>query len=200
MSPRDPELSQRMREGSIAKIVESSLDLFSRKGFYATSMSEVAANAGVSKGLAYSYFRSKDDLVLEAIRRRLDHLTDLVETVGDIDDPRERLDALIGRFIEDVERNPAAFRLYFSLILQEESSTAFREAVHLFQGRVDRYLESILHTITELGSPDPEADLLLFRSTLLGLSFRIALSPESVLIDRARRRLMELVMSGPVQK
>lgn len=49
-------------------ILEVAVDLFSEKGYNATSMSEVARRAGVSKANVFHHFGSKHELYLEVIR------------------------------------------------------------------------------------------------------------------------------------
>ncbi len=52
-----------------AKLIETALHLFARKGVSGTSIKDIAREAGVAQGLLYHYFASKDDLlwgVLEA--------------------------------------------------------------------------------------------------------------------------------------
>jgi AcrR family transcriptional regulator len=46
------------------RIIDRALALFAEKGYRETTMSEVAKAAGVATGLAYRYFRAKEDLVL----------------------------------------------------------------------------------------------------------------------------------------
>ena len=46
-----------------ADLLASGQDLFVRKGIAATTLEEITDGAGVSKGLFYQYFASKDDLV-----------------------------------------------------------------------------------------------------------------------------------------
>lgn len=55
--------------GSRGRLLDAGLELFSRRGYAETSVSEVARAAGVSKGLVYYYFDAKRDL-LEAVMRR----------------------------------------------------------------------------------------------------------------------------------
>ena len=50
------------REKSIEKIRNSAVHLFSKHGFSATTMEMIAKHAKVSKGLAYNYFRSKNQI------------------------------------------------------------------------------------------------------------------------------------------
>jgi AcrR family transcriptional regulator len=47
------------------RILDTALRLFATKGYEGTSMRDIAATAGCSLGLAYRYFASKEDMVLE---------------------------------------------------------------------------------------------------------------------------------------
>lgn len=49
------------------KLITAAVSCFADKGFAATSVREIAAQAGVSLGALYTYFRSKDDLILSII-------------------------------------------------------------------------------------------------------------------------------------
>jgi len=51
------------------RLMDAALEVFSRQGYYATSVDEVAAQAGFSKGAVYSNFSSKEDLFLALIDR-----------------------------------------------------------------------------------------------------------------------------------
>jgi AcrR family transcriptional regulator len=50
-----------------ARIVDAAYGLFWRQGFLRVSMDEVAARAKVTKRTLYQHFRSKDDLIAEAL-------------------------------------------------------------------------------------------------------------------------------------
>ncbi len=49
-------------------ILQATLTLVSQYGFHGTSMSKIAKEAGVSAGIIYHYFDSKDDLIDELYR------------------------------------------------------------------------------------------------------------------------------------
>lgn len=51
-------------ERTRAKILEAALALFQEKGYAATTLRDIAGAAGVSLGLTYRYFASKEELVL----------------------------------------------------------------------------------------------------------------------------------------
>ena len=52
------------------QLVDTALDLFYRNGFHATGIDRILAEAGVAKMTLYKHFRSKDELILAALRRR----------------------------------------------------------------------------------------------------------------------------------
>ena len=52
-------------EDKRASILSATLKLVSENGFHGTVMSKVAKAAGVSSGIIYHYFDSKDGLILE---------------------------------------------------------------------------------------------------------------------------------------
>ena len=49
------------------KILDAAYGLFWRQGFLRVSMDEIAARAGVTKRTLYQHFRSKDDLMTDAL-------------------------------------------------------------------------------------------------------------------------------------
>ena len=63
MGTRDEQREKRRQE-----ILEMALDLFIRKGYAATKISDIAQNVGMSVGLLFHYFDSKEKLYEELIR------------------------------------------------------------------------------------------------------------------------------------
>ena len=74
---------QRRKEDRPAEITEAALAAFAEKGYAATKVDEVAKRAGVSKGLLYLYFKTKEDLFKAVIRSflspRIDALISNIE-------------------------------------------------------------------------------------------------------------------------
>lgn len=73
-------------------------------GYRGTTMPAIATEAGVSVGLLYRYFDSKEELYLamcEAVTQA--QLDDLAVQLGQIPDPRERLGSAIDLFVEGLE-------------------------------------------------------------------------------------------------
>jgi AcrR family transcriptional regulator len=97
--PRTPEANQRIREAQRAKILEGARSVFARKGMEAT-ITDIAAEAQMSLGLAYRYWASKEAIFSELIKQTVPDdsagLQKLVEMPGT---PGERLATLISSIL-----------------------------------------------------------------------------------------------------
>jgi len=75
---------QRRKEDRPHEITAAAFDAFAENGYSATRVEEVAKRAGVSKGLMYLYFKTKEELFKAVIKsvviRRVDALVEAVDT------------------------------------------------------------------------------------------------------------------------
>ena len=75
---------RRLKEERPQQITEAAFEAFAEKGYAATRVEEVAQRAGVSKGLMYLYFKTKEELFKAVIKgvviRRVNTLIDVVES------------------------------------------------------------------------------------------------------------------------
>ncbi|GAB4333189.1 MAG: TetR/AcrR family transcriptional regulator [Bacteroidales bacterium] len=70
------------------KIVTSASEFFSRFGFHKTTMDEIARKIHKAKGVLYYYFKSKEELYREVVRKELDQIKSrLLEEINKYDDP-----------------------------------------------------------------------------------------------------------------
>ena len=67
MSPRSKQQNEQIKEDRRAQILNAALAVFSRRGLAATKIGDIAAQAGLSHGLVYHYFPSKEDIFTELI-------------------------------------------------------------------------------------------------------------------------------------
>ncbi|MGN7942327.1 TetR/AcrR family transcriptional regulator [Virgibacillus sp. 6R] len=65
--PRTKEQFEAMRLATKNKIHSSAIKLFAKKGFAATGVQDIAESAGISTGLLYRHYKTKDDLFNELI-------------------------------------------------------------------------------------------------------------------------------------
>lgn len=78
------------------QLLETALRLFSEHGFHATGVDRILAEAGVARMTLYNHFKSKDELILAALRRRDEEFRNwfMRSVEGRADSPKARLLAL----------------------------------------------------------------------------------------------------------
>jgi len=75
-----------------ATIKQVAIELFFKKGYYATSISEIAQGSGIQKSSIYYHYESKEALLLNILRTTLEDLTAfLKENLAGVFDLEERM-------------------------------------------------------------------------------------------------------------
>lgn len=62
-------IRQQQAEETRNRLIDSALKVFSRRGFTASTTKDIAKEAGVTDGLIYHYFKSKEDLMWEILEK-----------------------------------------------------------------------------------------------------------------------------------
>jgi AcrR family transcriptional regulator len=110
------------------QILTAATEAFARSGFAATSLEDIAAEAGVTRVILYRHFDSKTDLyqaVLDRMCARID--AHVAEPVGGF------TDASIDGLLEAAVESPAGFRLLFQHALREPE---FKERIEKFRADI----------------------------------------------------------------
>ncbi|HYK74569.1 MAG TPA: TetR/AcrR family transcriptional regulator [Pseudoneobacillus sp.] len=68
-----PIVSEDYKEKKKSKILSSALECFAQKGFVTTTIDDIGAHSGISKGSIYNYFASKEDIYLELLNSATAH-------------------------------------------------------------------------------------------------------------------------------
>ncbi len=101
------------REKSLERIKASALDLFVTRGYKETTVDEIAAQAGLSKGNIYHYFSSKQELALDLLNSISKEMEQLEwDIVRDAECTRDKIRTIIKLLFEWVKESPQA-ALYF---------------------------------------------------------------------------------------
>ncbi len=64
--------SHTIHDGKMTHILDAVRTVLARKGMVATTISEIAHEAGVSRGLLHYYFKDKDDMVAQAFQASME--------------------------------------------------------------------------------------------------------------------------------
>jgi AcrR family transcriptional regulator len=130
-------------------ILDAALTAFSQKGYHATSLDDIAGEAGVSKALIYEHFASKQELHADLIARNARELTQRVAGAlsgVEVESTVERLAAGLEAFFAYVEERREAWRMLFRDAADPESSAV-----------LERMVQQVTAEVTVLISQDPGA-------------------------------------------
>ena len=152
MAPRLPAALRRRQ------LLDVAIAVFSQRGFHATSMSEVAEGAGVTKPVLYQHFASKRALYLEVlgdVGLRLRHAIEKATT--DAPGPREQVERGLDAFFHFVAEEQASFTLLFG------SGTRRDEEFATFAANIERSIAQSVAALLDLSVLDaPQRELLAF--------------------------------------
>ncbi len=76
-----PSLKEKQRQEREELIIQAAEEVLLEKGYYETSMDEIAARVGIAKGTIYKHFPGKEDLVLGIFQR---DMKTLIEGIDDV--------------------------------------------------------------------------------------------------------------------
>lgn len=99
------------------KIIKIALDEFGGNGYSGTTLNSIC-KAGISKGLFYHNFASKDALYLECVKRCFDSLVEFIERQDIGTDPQKYLAVRL----EFLRSNKNYARLFFESLMQPPRS------------------------------------------------------------------------------
>lgn len=158
MSPRTEGKNSEIRKESQQKIMDAAFVLIARKGYESTSIAEIAAAAGVSKGLLYNYFKSKQDLVEKLVTNAVNEADAVMEELI-TDDPAVTFENIMRWLFRELRERPDYFRLLMELTLKIDQFEFVRNmAAQKYQGYL-AFLEDILRRL-DVADAQGEAKML----------------------------------------
>jgi AcrR family transcriptional regulator len=104
----------RHREADLAGLLEAAERVFSEKGYHATSIRDIAREAGFSVGGVYQFFTSKDELYLRVVENQWEFFFSLLDQAKQAEGARAKLEALTAAMFRTFEERRGFFRLFLS--------------------------------------------------------------------------------------
>lgn len=133
-----------------AQLIELGMSLLERKSIEDISVEDIAAKAGVSKGLLFHYFGSKLEFQAALVRDAGNQLVAVVEPDLSLA-PVEALRTSLDRYIDFVERAP---NLYVSMLRGAFSDVpGMADAVEMSRGKIARRILGIMPSLGIEESP-----------------------------------------------
>ncbi|MFA5534206.1 MAG: TetR/AcrR family transcriptional regulator [Mariniphaga sp.] len=175
--PRSQEQNNEIRKQKKQLIMDTALELFAENGFHATSMSQVAKKAGVSKGLAYNYFESKQEILDEIIKTGFDFIYSHFDLNHDGILTEEEFRYFIRKTFQMIFENKTFWRLFMALMLQEGPADS---AMKKYTIKNEKIISMLNQFIASKGNKNPADDFLSIAFLLKG-AFIVAITNPEVL-------------------
>ncbi len=188
MSPRTSSQYEAIRQEKRKVILDSALELFAENGFHATSISAIAKKAAISKGLAYNYFVSKNDILEEIIDQGFHQVHDLLDTNRDGVLTDEEFVSFLEKSLTMVQNNRRYWKLYFALMLQPVVSENLSEK---YAAAGEPMFRMMYDFIVSKGSVDPEGDLMIISAMLEGTFLYAIAAPDIFPIDQMKVKIID---------
>jgi AcrR family transcriptional regulator len=133
-----------------AAILDAALEVFAARGYHASSIDDIAREAGISKALIYEHFSSKQRLYTELIEHHADELFErIAAAVAEAgSEGAARLAIGVGAFYEFVEEHRIAWRMLFRDPTDPEVALV-----------LDRILAQVTALVAALIAEDPGSQL-----------------------------------------
>ncbi len=171
-------------------ILDAAMQVFVEKGYYASSMSNVARAASLAKGTLYIYFDSKDAMTTAIVDRHfamLEHEITQGETCETLDTFLENLYRTM-----DIPSDQAAFhRVFFEVFGPSFASDTFSQHAARFFDRLGTYYAGQITLLQQRGEVKEHYNAQSMGRALAGMMDGVVLHMS--LFDIARRRHRRMV-------
>ncbi len=188
MSPRKPEQYEALRQKSRKKILEAAFELFATKGYLPSSMKTIALKAGVSKGLVYNYFESKEALLKSILQEEIKALFDQMPTP-------EPGQALLPVLMDIIHASFLMFRndshhtgLLVALLAQPHIHGQFGA---FYKDSIRKKMPEFIRLFADLGEAKPKAAAYALGATLDGIALDWHLMGEDFPLDEVEQYLTD---------
>lgn len=109
-----PKISEAKLKAKRAHIIDCAFQIFSEKGYDATTMDDIVKLSGVSKGGIYHYFPSKEDVFFDIAEIRLSERQSLIKQMAEGRDFKSFLETYIHKVIKDLDQTEEVMKAKFS--------------------------------------------------------------------------------------
>ncbi|HKK42818.1 MAG TPA: helix-turn-helix domain-containing protein [Bacteroidales bacterium] len=211
MTPRTASQFREIREERKALIIETALELFADEGYHNTTISKIAARAGISKGLLYNYFESKEALLSEVLNKSTEEITMYFDPNKDGYLSEEEFEWFIRKIFDVVREKLTFWRFFYQLLMQKEvrgfmlqyNESPVNSLNQIYTGSGLEFMKKMTDMITayfmrkkDKNPPeyDPVLEMHMFIYTVEGFAMLTAYMDEvdPVYYDKTINRIVEL--------
>lgn len=188
--PKTKEQNQEIRRNRKLQIIEATYKLFAEKSPAEVSIAMIAKEAGVSKGLMYSYFINKEALQEEIMNQTMDQIISLFMIDGKTINGPEDFNRRISRLFDHVKENVRTWRIYTQIaLLPSMSKYFFSEKT---QNMMECYQKQLSEYLLSQGFKDPLKEIVIIGSLIDGACIQYVSAPEFIEINIVRNHIIDV--------
>lgn len=189
MSPRTTEQFNEMRESTRKRIIDTALELFANAGYHSTSISQIAKSAGISKGLMYNYFDSKEMLLRDIIIDGVEVITESFDPNRDGLLTKEELVYFIRASFKLVREHTSYWKLYFSLLTQAGVMDVFMDDL---APRIQKLFGMLTQFFNSQNYENPEVEMRFFGALLDGVAMNFVMDPQNFPLTEIENKIIKM--------
>jgi len=187
--PRTKEQFEEIRKSSRQKILDAALEVFAKQGYHSATVDAIAKTAGISKGLMYNYFKSKDEVLNELMIGMMEALMcEYMPLKPSKKFAKDDIIKLINVGIDIVLQKPYYWKLYFSVFAQPEvMSIVYKKMMKMGKP----YVEGLIDYFKKKGVEKPETMTRYFSAIMDGIQMHIMLDPKTFPAEEVKKLLIK---------
>lgn len=189
MSPRTPQQFEEIRENKRQLIKDVALELFANEGCHQTTISEIAKKAGISKGLMYNYFESKEELIKEIIK---DGVYDIYKSFDPNSDgilTKEEFIFYIKETSKVLKAKIHFWKLFYAITLQPGVMELLAKETQAISPKM---MQTLLGYFQKKYGDKYEEEMLVFLSLLKGASMTYVFAPDAFPIEKIENKIIQM--------
>lgn len=173
------------------KILDASLKEFAAHGLEGARMRAIAKQAGVSLGVTYNYFKSKDDILKELLTKFYDDRVNIISKANPAKTGMaDQIRAFIQDFIADLKKNDEYYRLYLSLLLQPQVMQTLKSSKQPFKD-LDSRDQALFVQVGKVAQQELNIDGSVMLVFVMGLMVVHLTNERSIDIDQVTNQFIE---------
>lgn len=190
MSPRTPKQLESLKESRKEQILVAALRLFSKKGFYHTSISDITKKANLSKGLLYNYFESKEDLLNQVVVFAFKDVTAAGEEMYVLFNelpPEKIFKELIFSYFLMLKEEKELMKLTLSLAVQVSAIPSVHDTIASIYSALLGQLEVVFE---KMGYKNPKMEAMLLGAIVDGVGIQYMLDVDNYPLDDLKEMII----------
>ena len=173
MCPKTVVQNKIIRQEKKDLILRTALIVFAQEGYHASSVNKIADKANISKGLLYTYFESKEDLLNNIVYNIMDRYMEKYPPIDSIPND-SHIEYFIDQSFEFILEDKARAKLLFSLTSQ---SIVMDVMTKIAIQKAEPFMNNVMKFFEIKKYDDPEGMMHYFFSTLEGVQLHVTFNP-----------------------